>query len=174
MARTRKPIPDLTAEAPVISEKTAVLSLRRPWGRALVGPRPERDKEARGGGAKTIENRNSWPPWFGWYLVLSSANSPTKADVQKLKNTLLACDGNLDRYWGFGESQSVLGWILVSDAYEGSRGDPWENEGAIHWVVSDSVAFRDPIPGIVGAQSLYRFVSSMPGEQRSRVLGVRA
>lgn len=135
-----------------------------------MGPKPECAREERGGGAKTVENRNSWPPRFGWYLVLSSANTPTKADVRKLKRTLLDCDGNLDRYWGVGESQSVVGWILVSDAYEGTRGDPWENEGAVHWVVSDSIAFRDPIPGIVGAQSLYRFVGSMPDDQKRRLL----
>ena len=159
-------IPDRTSELPVISNSTAVVSERRPWGRALVGP-----KGSRGGGIKTVENRKSYPPWFGWYLVLSSAAAPKKAEIDELKRNLLASDGNLDRLCGYGEPQSVLGWILVSDAYEGSRGDPWEHEGDVHWVVTDSIAFEEPVDGIRGVQSLYRFVGSMAEGDRARLVG---
>lgn len=165
-SRPTRTIPDRTAEPPVVSNSTAVLSLRRPWGRALVGP-----VGSRGGGIKTVENRKSYPPWFGWFLVLSSAAAPKKAEIEELKRNLLAADGNLGRLCGFGEPQSVLGWILVSDAYEGSRGDPWEHAGDVHWVVSDSIAFQEPVGGIRGVQSLYRFVGSMPAESRARLVG---
>jgi hypothetical protein len=163
--RPTRTIPDRTAELPVVSNSTAVLSLRRPFGRVLVGK-----AGTRRGAVKTVENRRSYPPFFGWFLVLSSAAAPKKADIEEVKRNLLAADGNLDRLCGYGESQSVLGWILVSDAYEGSRGDPWEHEGDVHWVVSDSIAFAVPVPRIRGVQSLYRFVRSMSEDERARLL----
>ena len=101
---------------------------------------------------------------------MSSAAAPKKAEIEEVKRILLSEDGNLDRLCGSGEPQSVLGWILVSDAYEGSRGDPWEHADDVHWKVTDSIAFAVPVPRIRGVQSLYRFVRSMSADERGRLL----
>ena len=146
---------------PVITRQTRVISLRRPWGRALVK------------GFKKIENRRRrlrGAPC--WVLVLSSKAVPTRADMTSLRKSL-AEDGRGEEYRqlghgssSWGEPQAILGWIKISDCVNDST-SPWAIPGCSHWKVEQAIEFEQPLRGpggapIEGCQSMVRYVSSLP------------
>lgn len=110
----------------------------------------------------------------GTFLILATKAPPKKSEIEKLRRSLLA-DGTHERGTALGvfkraPAQSIVGLIKFSDSYLGDTGNPWENPGSHHWVVSEAECFDTPIPDIPGCQSLYRFVKSLPPDARQRIL----
>ena len=147
-------------------------SASRGAGPSSAGAPPKGWVGCAGGGVKTVENRKRAPPKLGWYLVLSPKAPPRRAARDALARNLAADGGAAARLEGAGdgEPQALLGWIHVAGSYRGTRGNPWEHPGAVHWVVTDSIAFESPIAGVPGCQSTVRYVRSMPEGVRRRVL----
>jgi hypothetical protein len=150
----------VTPVMPRITRKTRVVSLKRPWGKALVE------------GYKDVENRHRPLSDKGWLLVLSSKAAPKKSDLVKLYRSLVA-DGKKEDYlnrFGYGdkawgEPQCILGWIHVS-AFVNNSTSSWAVPGCCHWVIDKAIAFDVPLRGpsgtpIKGCQSTIRFVGSM-------------